>query len=121
MTDSVTQLDLRDSQITKFNSFAIQDLDQLFGQASTFLRHHLRFAETIDNISDCLQKFLQRVDRPHEPLKIVRRLDTVRDWKTHLQLLNRHLRGIGGPRAPKVFEFVQLKGLLLEVCSLFSG
>ena len=81
----------------------------MFGRLSSYIKHHLREAQSLDDFATCLEAFLKRMQRPHEKLHYVRRVDKVRDWKSFFLTMERHLRGIGGPKAPKVYEFCQLK------------
>ena len=93
----------------------------MFGRLSSYIKHHLREAESLDGFATCLEAFLKRMQRPHEKLHYVRRVDKVRDWKSFFLTMERHLRGIGGPKAPKVYEFCQLKrGLALGQAAIFS-
>ena len=59
-----------------------EDVDQLFAQVSDWLNRHLRVAESSDDVMDCLQKFLDQLDRPNEPLRFLHKVDTTRNW-TH--------------------------------------
>ena len=90
----------------------MQDLDQIFGRMSSYISHHLKEAQNLDTFAACLRKFLSRIGRPHERIHFVHRVDRVRDWKGLLAHMGRHLRGIGGPNAPKVFEFSKLQRIL---------
>jgi hypothetical protein len=85
-------------------------VDQLFGRLASFVKHHHNRAAGLGDFATGLSSFLGKIRRPHEPLSIVRRMDSIRDWKSHLLKIPRHLAGIGGPRAPKVYEFMKPSG-----------
>lgn len=86
-----------------------EDLDQHFSRLTAYIRHHLREAETLCDFEKCMLAFSARANRPHEKNYYVKRVDQVRNWKQHLASMNRHLRGIGGTKAPKVFQFTKVK------------
>ena len=78
-----------------------EDIDQLFGRLSVYIRHHLNRAETLADFFVSLKLFLQKLARPHERMWVVKRADTIRDWKTFLSAMDRQLVGHTGKSAPK--------------------
>ena len=82
-----------------------EDIDQQHGQMSSWTKNRLRVAQTLEDFKTSLQVFLDRLDRPHEPLRIVTILDEMRNWKQYFEHLNITIKGHGGPKAPHVFDF----------------
>ena len=69
--------------------------------------NHLDIADDLDDFEKEMESFLSKFisRRQHEKFGIVRRVDEIRDWKSFLLRTNRVIHGIGGPGAPKVYEF----------------
>jgi hypothetical protein len=57
-----------------------------------------------------LERFMSCVCRPYEKTRKVTVVDKVRDWKGWLAKSGKHLFGIGGPTAPRVFEMQRRGG-----------
>lgn len=57
-----------------------EDIDQLFGSLAMFLVRKCRVASTPLDFKECLELFLSKLPRPHEPDRWVIKLDAVRDW-----------------------------------------
>ena len=87
-----------------------EDIDQLFGSLSSYVKRMLPVARSIGDFIHCFEEFFEKLKRQHEPVAVVRRIDHIRDWKGYFESANRHLCGIGGPSAPKVFNFIYRKG-----------
>lgn len=87
-----------------------EDIDQLFGELAKWIRKRLPRAETLDEFETSLNEFLAQLNRPHEPLHYVWRINHVRNWKVWLEQLGKKLGGIGGPSAPHVYEFAARRG-----------
>ena len=96
----------------------LEDLDQHFSRLTAYIRHHLREAETLCDFQTCMTAFSARAYRPHEKNYYVKRVDQVRSWKEHLACMKRHLRGIGGASAPKVFQFTKVRRATVLNCSI---
>ena len=82
-----------------------EDVDQQHGQMSAFTRNRLTEAETLEDFQVGLQAFLDKLDRPHEPRRLVTVLDEMRNWKSFFETLGISMKGHGGQRAPHVFNF----------------
>lgn len=57
-----------------------EDVDQLFGSASTWMKNRVRSALASEDFLIALNEFLQQLDRPHEPTRFCIKLDQTRDW-----------------------------------------
>ena len=90
-----------------------EDIDQVHGQICEEIKKH-RTLQTPKDFEKCLDNFLKhKVVRPCEKLRFAIKVDRVRDWATWLQLLQVHLRGIGGPSAPHRFRFERQSGIYI--------
>ncbi len=87
-----------------------EDIDQLFGSLAAYVKRMLPVAHSMADFIKCFEDFFEKLKRPHEPVACVRRIDHIRDWKGYFASMGRHLCGIGGPSAPKVFNFIRRKG-----------
>jgi hypothetical protein len=81
-----------------------EDIDQMFGDLAKWVRKTLHFAQTIAEFYNSLKLFLQRLRRPHEPHREVLVVDKVRDWKSYFETINKQVKGISGPTAPRMFK-----------------
>ena len=63
-----------------------------------------RYLPTVESFIAAIDVWHKNLDRPHEPIRETIPIDIARDWKTWLCPLGHHLGGIGGPKAPHVFE-----------------
>jgi hypothetical protein len=88
-----------------------EDIDQAHGEVAKRLKRDCRRAKSIWDFRSALYKILRSLNRPHENIAEVCVVNRVRNWKDNLCNLNVQVSGIGGPTAPKVFEFVKRKGL----------
>lgn len=57
-----------------------EDIDQVFGRLSTWVRNNIRSAATSADFVDGIREFCNKVERPHEPNRYTIKLDRVRDW-----------------------------------------
>lgn len=86
----------------------MQDVDQMFGRLASYITHNLTVAQDLNDFVTGMRHFLVNLNRSHEKQAVVRRMDSIRDWNAFLFPLlraGRYITGIGGPAAPKVFEF----------------
>jgi hypothetical protein len=87
----------------------------VFGDLAKWIRKRLPFAQTLGDFKSGLVTFLSELKRTHEKIREVVQVDQVRDWKSWLQGTKRHVRGIGGPSAPRWFQGVARKRRLAKV------
>ena len=73
-----------------------EDVDQQHGQMSSFTRNRLTEAQTLDDFKTALQSFLEKLDRPHEPLRVVTILDEMRNWKLYFEKLGVQMKDMVG-------------------------
>lgn len=85
----------------------VQDIDQVFGDLSRWIRTKLRYAQGLEDFRKSLHCFLQQLPRQHERDRMCLIVSQVRDWKSYLAHLGKTITGIAGPTAPRVFDFVQ--------------
>lgn len=57
-----------------------EDIDQLFGRVASWVKVKVRAALTSQDFVLGLKEFCQQLDRPHEPKRLVIKLDRTRDW-----------------------------------------
>ena len=57
-----------------------EDVDQLFGSVSTWMKNKVRSALTSEDFLQALNDFLRQLDRPYEPKRFCIKLDQTRDW-----------------------------------------
>lgn len=88
-----------------------EDIDQFFGEVAQYIANHGRFVHSLDHMADVLRRFFTQCRaRIYEPLKLVTRMDWVRDWKSWLFAMKKKIVGIAGQAAPHVFEFILRSG-----------
>ncbi len=92
-----------------------EDVDQVFGELSKFVKKALHYAEVVDDFVKGINRFLQVLVRPYEKrFRLVLRMDRIRNWKSYLHQLGVRIEGIGGPSAPHVFDFIKRCGFGLS-------
>lgn len=91
--------------------FPSQDIDQVFGDMSKWIRERLHSASTINDFHLSLQSFAQSLHRPSEQIRRVIQMDVMRDWKTYVEHIPKRVQGIAGPTAPRVFDMVRREGV----------
>ena len=118
-----------------------EDIDQVFGSVAFFIIvKHGSHLETPDNFVAMIQRYVNSAPRPHEPERVVVRLDGHRPWwlgdclfrgkdilllprKEFLSLaVPATLTGMGGPGAPHQFDVSRREDLgSLAACVSFWG
>lgn len=91
--------------------FPSQDIDQVFGDMSKWIRERLHSASTINDFHLSLQSFAQSLHRPSEQIRRVIQMDVMRDWKTYVEHIPKRVQGIAGPTASRVFDMVRREGV----------
>ena len=80
-----------------------EDIDALFSQLAAFLWKR-QYLPTIESFINAIDVWQRKLHRPFEATRETIQIDIVRDWKEWLLSIGRHVGGIGGPKAPHVFE-----------------
>ena len=80
-----------------------EDVDQFFGRLARWIRKRLPVAATVADFIRSLQAFLDQTHLPSEPLRLVRRLERIRNWKGWFKKLEKPVSGIAGQGAPHSF------------------
>ena len=97
-----------------------EDVDQMFGEIANWLWKKLPHAETLMDFTKCLEQFFAQLNRPHEGIRLVKRFDNVRCWKTFVLNIKKRITGIVGPSAPHSFS-MQLRAQLPAGHKLIPG
>jgi hypothetical protein len=92
----------------------------MFGELAKWVRKRLHYAETLESFRVSLFKFLGSLKRPNENEHRCVIVDKVRDWKAYLSTTQKHVAGIGGPSAPRVFEMVLRSGSSASISDILN-